>query len=166
MDYSYGMMQRALDKLVIKIQESGYEYNEVYGISRGGVIPGLLLSYKLKLRFKPLAWSLRDNKTRDVIALKKLCDTARDEPVLLVDDLVDSGDTIYDIIGSMRRQYSMDDQLNLFSEHNECKNNLHICTLLFNKDQKKVHRPKYCYEEFSRKERPEWINFWWERVNE
>ena len=77
----------------------------------------------------------------------------------MVDDLIDSGESIDVMLHQMARIRGQL-QFNLFDKTWE--NNLDIAVLLFNTDQKKVRRPRFAYENFSRKERPEWINFWWE----
>jgi len=65
-------------KLAREVQESGIQFNAIYGIPRGGLVPATILSHLLDL---PLL-------TTDPL----IC--CRDQPVLLVDDINDTGNTL------------------------------------------------------------------------
>ena len=160
MNYSYSMMTRAIQGICSNVEASKIKFDYVVGLSRGGLIPAVRLSHCLNLELVPLRWSLRDHGTRDVSELSNILrDLSDDKKILMVDDLIDSGESIKVMMDQMSRMRG-DLQLNLFDKTWE--HNLSFAVLLFNTDQKKVRRPRFAYENFSRKERPEWINFWWE----
>lgn len=160
MNYSYSMMARAIQGICSNVEASKIKFDYVVGLSRGGLVPAVRLSHCLNLELVPLRWSLRDHKARDVSELSNILrDLSDDKKILMVDDLIDSGESIKVMMDQMSRMRG-DLQLNLFDKTWE--HNLSFAVLLFNTDQKKVRRPRFAYENFSRKERPEWINFWWE----
>ena len=72
----------------------------IIGISRGGLIPGVMLSHRLEVPFQPLQWQTRDDtKERDFLSLVSL-DKMKNigpENILFVDDICDSGKTITEI---------------------------------------------------------------------
>lgn len=72
----------------------------IIGISRGGLIPGVMLSHRLEVPFQPLQWQTRDDtQERDFLSLVALDKTKNIGPenILFVDDICDSGKTISEI---------------------------------------------------------------------
>ena len=72
----------------------------IVGISRGGLIPGVMLSHRLEVPFQPLQWQTRDDtQERDflsLVALDKMKNIGP-ENILFVDDICDSGKTVNEI---------------------------------------------------------------------
>jgi xanthine phosphoribosyltransferase len=66
-----------------------YKFDVVVGISRGGLIPAVMISHRLKLPLLTMSVTLRDNLAR-VQSLK----INRGERALVVDDINDSGNTL------------------------------------------------------------------------
>lgn len=66
---------------------------KIVGITRGGLIPGVILSHMLNVPFEPITWQTRDGLTQDAdaIAENNLSTT------LFVDDICDSGITMKDV---------------------------------------------------------------------
>lgn len=72
----------------------------IVGISRGGLIPGVMLSHKLDVPFTPLQWQTRDDTMeRDFLSLVQLGKLKETGPknILFVDDICDTGKTINEI---------------------------------------------------------------------
>ena len=69
-------------------------YNRIVGLTRGGLAFGVKLSHKLGLPLIPLTWQTRDGH-RDEEALLKISKLGG--RTLFVDDISDSGKTIYEI---------------------------------------------------------------------
>jgi len=93
-------IERIVDELVIKIEQRVFlkKLKKIIGISRGGLIPGVMLSQKLDVPFEPLEWQTRDGNYRDTIKL--LASKFEDQNnILFVDDICDSGLTIEQIRG-------------------------------------------------------------------
>ena len=77
-------------------------FNLIVGISRGGVIPGVMLSHALDIPFIPLEWQTRDGRHKDIRKLEELLairneDQNQSSDILFVDDICDSGETITSI---------------------------------------------------------------------
>ena len=65
----------------------------ILGLSRGGLIPGVMLSHALNVPFIPVVWQTRDGNVQWTNHLQ-----VYDKPTtLVVDDLIDSGETFYQI---------------------------------------------------------------------
>ena len=72
---SWNDIDALIDNLVYQIKKSKQEYTSIYGISRGGLIPAVLLSHRLNLP-----------------VIDKI--TTYDRTILVVDDIADSGKTL------------------------------------------------------------------------
>lgn len=70
-------IEDATDRLVSNIQKSEIKLEAVYGLPRGGLIPAVILSHKLKIPYVVLG---KDSEHYDTI--------------LIVDDICDSGKTL------------------------------------------------------------------------
>lgn len=72
----------------------------VIGLVRGGLVPAVMLSHRLDTRLIPLQWQTRDQeKKTDEQTLRNECFEAHtsSETLLIVDDIVDSGKTFFDL---------------------------------------------------------------------
>lgn len=136
MYYGETVMRSHLQKMIKEIRESGKNYNKVVGIARGGVIPAVIISHHINLPFYCLEWS----KDRPV-----LFDTSveLDSNTLLVDDIVDTGQTMVEIM--------------------EAYGVMDTATLIYNSDQELI-KPTYHGWRIDRKFIPNWIDFWWEKL--
>ena len=65
------------------------------GISRGGLIPGVMLSHKLNAGFEPLEWQTRDGEFQDRIKANGFNKNLKG--TIFVDDICDSALTINQI---------------------------------------------------------------------
>jgi len=67
-----------------------FPVNKILGVSRGGLVPGVMLSHFLNVPFEPFIWQTRDGSQRDLGTLLR-----NDEPdTLIFDDILDTGKTI------------------------------------------------------------------------
>ena len=90
-DLSWFDVEELVDNMVLDIVEKDYNIKQVCGVSRGGLIPGVMISQRLGVPFMPLKWQTRDGSYRDECGLIQIFrDNAR---TLIVDDLIDSGST-------------------------------------------------------------------------
>jgi len=134
--YGETVMRSHLQKMIKEIRESDRKYNKVVGIARGGVIPAVIISHHIKLPFYCLEWS----KDRPVMfdASAEL-----DADTLLVDDIIDSGQTMVEIM--------------------EAYGKMDTATLIYNSDQQLI-TPTYHGWRIDRNFIPNWIDFWWEKI--
>jgi hypoxanthine phosphoribosyltransferase len=147
--YKIKDFDKDIDTLVRKIKRSKVEFSYIVALSRGGFIPGVVLSHKLNLRLVPISWSTRDHQDRE-----SNCwipeDVNNGKKVLVVDDIIDSGEALK----TMFEDWSSSVSPKLNSE------NIYVASLIYNKDQGIV--PKFYANKISRKKVPEWFEFWWE----
>jgi hypothetical protein len=80
-----------------KLESSGIKFEYIAAVSRGGLLPGLILSHKMGLPLYPIMWSTRDHGQQTSYA-----DIAEDLSnglkIILVDDMNDSGRTFTEIL--------------------------------------------------------------------
>jgi hypoxanthine phosphoribosyltransferase len=86
--------------LIDLIKKSGKKIDYVYGVPRGGLIPAVIISHALEI---PILSNFMDGK---------------DGTVLIVDDLVDTGKTIIDLIAIRKNMNIV--VVTLF-KHKECR---------------------------------------------
>ena len=82
-----------VDNLYYKLEDQGID--KVVGVARGGLIPGVMLSHKLKAGFEPLEWQTRDGEFQDRIKANGFNKNLKG--TIFVDDICDSGLTIQQI---------------------------------------------------------------------
>lgn len=85
-----------IDYFCLEIAHAAKNKNieEVVGISRGGLIPGVIISHLLGVPFSSFIWETRDGERKDVSKVYHY----NDPKYLIVDDMVDSGRTMLDIM--------------------------------------------------------------------
>ena len=85
-------MRNALIQIEDKLVHSGWMPDVVMGVNRGGVIPGVYLSHRIKRKHIPVDVRLRDNvDSTNLDALYKAID--KKEKILIIDDINDTGAT-------------------------------------------------------------------------
>lgn len=97
--YTWEELHFDVDCLVDKIKRSKFNPQEIVGIARGGLIPAVMISHKLKIPMTPIVWSKRDIMHRDFSGwLNLVTKMSLGLKVLFVEDIIDSGQTIEEII--------------------------------------------------------------------
>jgi hypoxanthine phosphoribosyltransferase len=109
---SYDEYHNLIEKLAIKVHQSGWEFDNILCLARGGMRPGDILS---RIFDKPLAImstssSRADAGTRQgTLDIARFITTPKGEiagKVLLVDDLADSGHTLNAVIELLKTSYA------------------------------------------------------------
>ena len=139
--YDYNMFENGMHEIATAIQASGKKYDYILGIARGGLVPATRLSYMLDIPLITIQWSVRDHKLRNVGQFE--LDILTTKKVLIVEDIVDSGETFTQLF----------DFLNKGEYDRAC--------LIYNSAQ--PHYCDYYHIEINRNEMPEWIDFWWDQ---
>lgn len=148
--YTKKQFDKDVDNLATKIKKSKVKFSYIVALSRGGLIPGVVLSHKLDLKMWPVTWSTRDSQERETNTWIPE-DINDGHKILIVDDIVDSGESL----------------VSLLQDWDTCvikeldRSNIYIATLIYNKDQSIV--PQFYANKISRKKTPEWFEFWWEK---
>ena len=108
---SYDEYHNLCEKLAIKIHQSGWEFDTILCLARGGMRPGDILS---RIFDKPLAimstssYRAESGTVQGHLDIAHYITTPRGEiagRVLLVDDLADSGLTLQKVIEMLRGKY-------------------------------------------------------------
>ncbi len=108
---SYDEYHNLIEKLAIRIHQSGWQFDTILCLARGGMRPGDILS---RVFDKPLAIMSTSSYRSDSGTVQGVLDIARfiTTPkgeiagrVLLVDDLADSGHTLRAVINQLKTNY-------------------------------------------------------------
>ena len=109
---SYDEYHNLIEKLALKIDDSGWEFDTILCLARGGMRPGDILSRVFE---KPLAIMSTSSYRADAGTIQGHLDIARyittpkgelAGKVLLVDDLADSGKTLKAVIDLLKNSYA------------------------------------------------------------
>ena len=109
---SYDEYHNLIEKLAIKVYQSGWEFDTILCLARGGMRPGDVLS---RVFDKPLAIMSTSSYRAEAGTLQGSLDIARyittprgeiAGKVLLVDDLADSGHTLNRVIEQLKNNYA------------------------------------------------------------
>ena len=108
---SYDEYHNLIEKLAIKVHQSGWHFDTILCLARGGLRPGDILS---RVFNKPLAIMSTSSYRADAGTVQGNLDIARyittpkgeiAGKVLLVDDLADSGHTLNAVINLLKTSY-------------------------------------------------------------
>ncbi len=108
---SYDEYHNLIEKLAIKIHQSGWEFDNILCLARGGMRPGDILS---RIFDKPLAimstssYRAGSGTVQGHLDIAHYITTPKGEiagRVLLVDDLADSGHTLQKVVDLLRTNY-------------------------------------------------------------
>lgn len=138
--YRYEEYARDIGNLIRAVQDGGADYDLIVGIARGGVIPATHLSYVLEIPMITLQWSMSGVQDR---RNEVLWGYRNSRKVLLVDDIIDNGDTVH----AIHRNYWP----------------MHTACLIYNSINRWNIVPHYTSWTINREETPNWFDFWWEK---
>ena len=108
---SYDEYHNQIEKLAIKVHQSGWKFDTILCLARGGMRPGDILS---RIFDKPLAimstssYRAEAGKVQGHLDIARFITTPKGEiagKVLLVDDLADSGVTLHKVVDLLRSSY-------------------------------------------------------------
>tara|TARA_B100000900_G_scaffold269374_1_gene229999 strand:- start:1376 stop:1876 length:501 start_codon:yes stop_codon:yes gene_type:complete len=129
-----------------KIDADEFKPDVIVGISRGGLIPGVMISHKLNIPFKPVHAS-----TRDFPHWENYLPKPNDSKVLIVDDICDSGETFERLSDYIKENIN-----------HECE--VRFSALWWNNESD--FEPHYYTRDLAKDSKPVWIFFphenWWE----
>lgn len=87
---SWRDIDNIVDDLCKQVKDKGYTV--VVGLARGGVIPAVMISHKLGIKYDSVVWQTRDGGLIENGRLNNIIN--REQKVLIVDDICDSGLTL------------------------------------------------------------------------
>lgn len=145
MFYSFHDFKQDADSLVEQITTSGQFYDYIVGVVRGGAIPAVYLSHRLGIPMRSVAWSTFHKDQMIESALDIADDIDHGKKILIVDDILDSGRTMKELL----------------EDWGHPRSNVGIAVLINNIRQDIV--PDFRGRVIDRDVDKEWINFWWEK---
>lgn len=153
-DYSFSDFSAGIDSIANAIKSSGWSPDYIVGIVRGGSIPAVFLSHKLNVPVQMVHWNTRD--TSKWISNEHNCwvpeDIHEGAQVLIVDDIVDGGDTIKELLDDWQKSIAGLGDLPL--------QNIRVAAMYYNTAQDVV--VDFYHRTIDRNEDPRWIIFPWE----
>jgi xanthine phosphoribosyltransferase len=137
--YSYSEFRDDLKTLITKIDK---EFNSIITIARGGMCMGLMLGeyYNIREVYSINTIGYNDTQKLDRVEVFNIPNLKNAKKVLIVDDIVDSGDTITEVLRVLKDEYP---------------DVLFYVASLFYKKSAKIAPTWYA------KEAKEWIEFFW-----
>ncbi len=103
--YPYETFRADLKALTSKIDKP---FDAIVGIARGGMLIAQMLGeyYNLRAVFCLNALAYDDTRKRDAVRLYNLPDLSTYRSVLVVDDIVDSGDTMKEVLSTLQARFA------------------------------------------------------------
>lgn len=144
MYYSFEDYKEDVDSLVKQIINSGQFYDYVVGVVRGGAIPAVYLSHRLGIPMRTVSWSTFHGDQMRESAMDIADDVAEGKKILVVDDILDSGRTMRELI----EDWGCD------------RSQIGIAVLVHNVRQDTT--PDYFGRKIDRETNKDWVYFWWE----
>lgn len=141
--YTQEMYNEDMERLLEQIRKGNEDYALVVGLARGGLIPAVQVSHKFDVPLEPLQWQTRSGGVKE---RKQTIITALEQgqKILIVDDLIDSGRAMRELIADLGVDRSKID----------------IAVLYYNPSQE--IKPDFFARIIDRRVDERWIVFWWE----
>ena len=130
-----------LIKIANQLKSQKFKVDAIVGISRGGLFPAVRLSHALNIK-------MYAHNPGNESALDDWLDENKTTNILIIDEICDSGKTYNDLVQGM-------------GEFATSPRNYKYAALLYNTDQ--AFDIDFWGHKFSRKETPEWFQFFWEK---
>jgi len=139
--YDYNRFLKDTKSIMVKVQK--YNPDSIVAVARGGVTFGHFLANGLGLNFLFTINSIHYNDTKklDSFCISNIPDLTNFKRVLIVDDIVDSGETMQEILKILKNKYPTID--------------FKIATLFYKKEA-------IIKADFTINEAKNWIEFFWE----
>lgn len=145
MYYSHNDFVKDADSLVHQITGSGKFYDYIVGIVRGGAIPAVYLSHRLGIPMRTVSWSTFHSDQMRESAMDIAEDIENGKNILLVDDILDSGRTMRELL----------------EDWGCVRDKIGIAVMIHNIRQETM--PDYYGRTIDRDVDTDWVNFWWEK---
>lgn len=152
--YSHNDFLEGIQYIATSIERSDFQPDLIVGIVRGGSVPAVHLSHRLKVPVQMVHWNTRDSSKWGNESNCWIPEQIMEQGlnVLLVDDIVDGGDTIKELLA--------DWQTSVAGMGNLPVDNIRICSMIYNTAQDVT--PHFFHQTIDRNEDQRWIVFDWE----
>lgn len=162
---NYNEMTKLVSKLARDLALDEWKPDYIVGLTRGGLVPAVMLSHYLNIPLHTLNVSLRDGESResnlwmseDALGYPVLEDNNY-KNILIVDDINDQGSTINWIMNDWRSNCLPDDP----SWEEVWNSNVKFAVLVDNLSSKCNVKMDYVGLEINKAENDVWVDFPWE----
>jgi xanthine phosphoribosyltransferase len=160
---TYKDVESLTSEILRQMNKDSWRPDYVVGITRGGLLPAVLISQYLDCPMETLKVSLRDSTSESESNLWMAEDAYEGKNILIVDDINDSGATLNWI--------KHDWQDSCFPKDKRWKGvwgtNVRVAVLIDNTASKCKLDINYCGLEINKEEDPRWVIFpyedWWKK---
>jgi hypoxanthine phosphoribosyltransferase len=139
--YSWQDYDKDILLLNSRIHTSSWFPEQIIGVKRGGLIPAVSLSHLFKIPLNTISYQTRDGAHID---FSELLELPKNNRILIVDDICDTGETFESIKKEIKQNYL----------------NIRFCSLFYNIRQKITI--DYFARKIDREKDSSWIVFPWE----
>lgn len=151
-EYTYEDYVEGIKEVAKQIQESDFEADYLICIARGGCVPGTYLSHRTRLPVVTVQWNTRDENPFGNESNTWIPEDIRSGiKVIVVDDIVDGGETIKQLLNDWQQ-----------SVHDLPLENIRIASMYYNTAQDV--NVDYYHRTIDRNEDTRWVIFPWEAV--
>ncbi len=149
---SWPEYHQCIETLAIKIYQSGWQFAQIVCLAKGGLRVGDILSrlFKVPLAvFSVSCYGRKDNRVREQIIFSKhlsMTTPGLGNPILLVDDLVDSGSTMQASLHHLKLHYGVKEMRTAVIWHKGCSIIQPDYAVHYLPDNPWIHQPFEVYE--------------------
>lgn len=151
-DYTYSEFRDGINTIAKSVRDSGWYPDYIVGVVRGGAVPAVYLSHNLKVPVVMVTWSASDASSDNESNAWIPEDLHEGKKILLVDDIVDGGDTIRELLEDWYLSTAGLGKLPV--------DNLRVAAMYYNTSQDV--KVDFFHHKIDRNEEPRWIVFPWE----
>lgn len=147
---TYVDIKDACEGIANQIRMYGIEFDSIVGVSRGGLVPANELSHMLEIPLMPIAYSSKsghgDNRDHS-----NTIPEFRNQTLLIVDDICDSGYTLAELADLYTNSCDMNGDWN---------NTVYTCCIYYKKQPNPIHVTNFSW--LTIPENAPWVIFPWE----
>jgi hypoxanthine phosphoribosyltransferase len=157
--YDYVHVHEMVNDISFKMYKDNWRPDYIVGLTRGGLIPAVIMSNTLGIPMETLKVSLRDSDNGPESNLWMAEDAYNGKNILIVDDINDTGATLDWITNDWQNSCHPSDAhwLQVWG------NNVKIAVLVDNLSSKFSRCVDYCAVSINKAEKDVWIVYPWER---
>ena len=153
--HDWQQIDRWCNRIALDILKTDWRPNYIVGLTRGGLIPGVMLSHLLEVPMHTLKVQLRDGDQDTEMNCWMPEDVCEGKNILIVDDINDTGETLAWIRDDWEKSVFQGDIK--FHWHNRIR----VAVLVNNLSSNE--QVDWCAADINKAEDPSWIVFPWEK---
>jgi len=157
--YEYIHVRDWINQITYKMYQDMWRPDYIVGLTRGGLIPAVMMSHSLNIPMHTLNVSLRDGGEGPESNLWMAEDALNGKNILILDDINDTGATLDWIIQDWQGSALPNDE----RWNTVWGGNVRFAVLIDNVSSKFSRKVNYCGREINKAERDVWIVYPWER---